>query len=121
MSFAPGLFRLRAFGLARLLVMSMLLGSCGRTDLFSARNGSNNIGCPANVSRPTAAGWFGHVRAEYAKPNAIRQTGTSRLRGQAFVTLPRGRHRVPPTVLGPIDVVPLGEGLAGLAERLSRV
>src|ERR1700690_551035 len=40
MNFAPGLFRL--------LVISMLLGSCGRTDLFSARNGSNNIGCPAN-------------------------------------------------------------------------
>jgi len=55
MNFAPRLFSACSFGRALrpgLLLVSLVwlvaAGACGRTDLFSARNGGGNPGCPAD-------------------------------------------------------------------------
>lgn len=52
MNFAPRLFAARSFGWAvrpgLLLLWLVAAGACGRTDLFSSRNGGGNPNCPSN-------------------------------------------------------------------------
>src|ERR1022692_4164616 len=49
MNFALRLFPRRPYGLGPYgLALLLVLGACGRTDLFSARSGGGNPGCPTN-------------------------------------------------------------------------